>query len=288
MTAREARNRRRAEERRQAKLTSKAAKSANGQPTAEPSITAAAPVARFNPELEDEFPRELQIEANLFRDRIHANAGLKAPNGFVSHGDAKASATPPADDAGFVSQNAPQSSKRAEINRLNAQYSTGPKSPEGKLASSRNSLKHGLASGQILIQDEDPSAFEELLHGLREEHQPASPTEELLVNEMAQSYWLAQRAIRFQNECFGENEIDEKRLALFLRYQTTYDRGFHKALTTLLKLKKERRGFVSQSRALSQEQTGFVPQNDTESSVTQATASGFVRKNTRDTAAEAA
>ena len=201
MTAREARNRRRAEERKEAKLARKAGKSANQLPVAGDSAPPPVSAARFNPELEGEFPRELQIQANLVRDRIH---------------------------------------QRAESNRLNARHSTGPKSPEGKLASSRNSLKHGLASGQILIPGEDPAAFEALLHDLIEEHQPGNTTEDLLVHEMAQSHWLAQRAIRCQNDCFTETGIDEKRLSLFLRYQTTHGRAFHKALNMLMKLKKER------------------------------------------------
>jgi hypothetical protein len=157
-------------------------------------------------------------------------------------------------NAGFVSQNAATSSKRAEVNRLNALHSTGPRTPSGKLASSRNSLKHGLASGELIVQGEDRAAFEALLRGLLDEHRPANATEELLVTEMAQSWWLAQRAIRLQNDCFGENSVDEKRLSLFLRYQSTHERAFHKALNTLIRLQKDRR----------KSQSGFVSQNGTE------------------------
>ena len=153
---------------------------------------------------------------------------------------------------GFVLQNSAESSKRAEINRRNAQRSTGPKTGEGKLASSRNSLKHGLASGEMIIPGEDPAAFEVLLHELLEEHQPSNSTEELLINQMAQSYWLMQRAIRLQNECFTDSGVDEKRLSLFLRYQATHHRAFHKALAALTTLQKGARsqatpvrGFVS-------------------------------------------
>ena len=87
---------------------------------------------------------------------------------------------------------------------------------------------------------EDPADFEALRNALFEEHEPANTTEELLINEMAQSYWLSQRALRLQNECFTSDGVDAKRLSLFLRYYTTHERAFHKALNTLLKLKKER------------------------------------------------
>jgi hypothetical protein len=151
-------------------------------------------------------------------------------------------------------------------NRANAQLSTGPRSITGKLASSRNSLQHGLASGPVIIPGEDPAEFDSLLNDLLAEYHPATTTEELLIQEMAQSFWLSQRALRLQNGCFTENGVDEKRLALFLRYQTTHDRAFHKALTTLRKLQKERAresqsGFVSHAAARSTPDIGFVSQS---------------------------
>ncbi|HTU44373.1 MAG TPA: hypothetical protein VMF91_04895 [Bryobacteraceae bacterium] len=172
----------------------------------------------------------------------------------------------------------------ATRNRANAAHSTGPVTPEGKLASSRNSLKHGLASGQLITPGEahsafvarcarlgeDPAAFESLLQDLLDDHQPANTTEELLVHEIAQAHWLMQRALRLQSECFTPAGIDEKRLALFLRYHSTHERAFHKALSTLLKLKRSRdrqgavatRGFVSQHSRKSLD-SGFVSQSAT-------------------------
>jgi hypothetical protein len=58
------------------------------------------------------------------------------------------------------------------------------------------------------------------------------------------------------------NGLDEKRLALFLRYQTTHGGAFHKFLCTLIRLKKDRvRGFVSQPESRAQNDFGFVSQN---------------------------
>ena len=130
---------------------------------------------------------------------------------------------------------------------------TGPRTPEGKAISSANSLKHGLASGRLVIPGEDREDFEALLNDLVAEHAPATPTEEMLVQQMAQSWWLMHRAIRIQNQAFMETWCDMKKLALFLRYQTTYERAFYRALNSLKKLQKERyktiREFVSQKRA---------------------------------------
>ncbi len=203
--------------------------------------------------LEEEFSPELIAEANAARQRVQAFIDREQrPNPPISpeygHDCAEQRHDCAEQNRGCEGAEAPPS--RAEINRANAQFSTGPRSFTGKLASSRNSLKHGLASGETIIPGECPAAFEALLQALLEEHQPAAPTEELLVKEMAQSYWLAQRALRLQNECFGENGIDDKRLSLYLRYQTTHNRAFHKALNELQKLRAEKRraeiGFVSQ------------------------------------------
>jgi hypothetical protein len=82
---------------------------------------------------------------------------------------------------------------RAEINRENAKKSTGPKTAEGKAASSKNALKHGIYSKFACIPGEDPEKLDALREDLRAEHQPASLTEEMLVDELAHHYWRIQR-----------------------------------------------------------------------------------------------
>ncbi len=280
MTPRQARRERREADRKTKKLALKKSRLAHNRPLTNETYPEIQP--RWNPELEDEFPRELQIRNNAMMDRIALKAGLPIlPPALL--GDAKMARDEPAllsqakmarDEPavrsqanalrnGFVSQNGQPPRPRAEINRANAQLSSGPRTPEGKLASSRNSTKHGLASGQLIIPGEDRATFEALLHNLLDEHHPATPTEELLVTRMAQSHWLTQRAIRFQNECFTAAAVNEKQLALYLRYQTTHERAFYKALNTLIQLKKAQRrnqtGFVSQEHpARPRAHAGFV------------------------------
>ncbi|HEY7306152.1 MAG TPA: hypothetical protein VH601_18650 [Bryobacteraceae bacterium] len=137
-------------------------------------------------------------------------------------------------------------------NQANSQLSTGPKSTEGKARICLNALRHGLAGAFKILSDEVREDFDELYEGLRAEHQPESPTEILLVESMAQHYWLKQRALRLQSLCFNGDEVDEKALALYLRYQTTHERAFYKALNTFVKLRADKRkaeiGFVSQQK----------------------------------------
>jgi hypothetical protein len=141
-------------------------------------------------------------------------------------------------------------------NRANAQHSTGPATEKGKATSSRNNLRHGFTGAFYLLPTENESQFAGLLESLRNEHAPSTITQALLVESMAQSFWLVQRAIAFQNECLADPEISpaeqERQLALYLRYQTTHQRAFHRSLNDLLKLRAERRkaeiGSESQKR----------------------------------------
>ncbi|HSU31750.1 MAG TPA: hypothetical protein VLJ11_10990 [Bryobacteraceae bacterium] len=129
-------------------------------------------------------------------------------------------------------------------NQANATLSTGPKTEEGKAVSSKNNFRHGL-SGRFIVQSwEESEHYDDLLDGLREEHQPATPTEALLVEKMAQHWWLAQRALHLEELTFHTQTPfcdNQKLLALYIRYGATHDRAFHKCLSDLLKLRAEKR-----------------------------------------------
>ena len=145
-------------------------------------------------------------------------------------------------------------------NRANAQHSTGAKSPETQAISAQNHTTHGLArhhNGNFkILTSEDPQAFEALTQSLITEHNPLTPTESILVHNMAESSWLAERAQRLQDSCIHPDTgavTDEKHFSLYLRYKTTHTRAFHKCLNDLLKLRAEKRkadfGFEAQKVA---------------------------------------
>ena len=144
-------------------------------------------------------------------------------------------------------------------NQQNAQHSTGPNTHDGKAASCKNNFRYGLTGNSFTVLDsEDQDEYDHVLSGLRFEHQPSTMTESILVDNMAQSYWLRKRAIYLQDQCATNEELtleqQQKQLALFIRYQTTHDRAFHRSLNDLLKLRAERRkqeiGFESQKQKL--------------------------------------
>ncbi len=129
---------------------------------------------------------------------------------------------------------------------------TGPRTAEGKAASSMNATKHGLSSNKIVLPGESRAAYDRLLDTLMEEHDPGTPTEALLVEEMAQAHWRLNRVRYRQDQAFESETLDAKLLALLHRYATGYERSFFKALETLKKLQRER---------LAQPQPTFVSQN---------------------------
>ncbi|MBV9266811.1 MAG: hypothetical protein JO061_11645 [Acidobacteriaceae bacterium] len=141
-------------------------------------------------------------------------------------------------------------------NRANAQKSTGPRTPEGRDASSQNNLRHGFCGKFRLFDYEDPSKYFALLAGLRDEHKPSTPTEDALVERMAQHLWLANRA-QYNFDLVGDFDYSVPdavaALNLWMRYKTSNERAFHKCLAELLKLRGETRkaenGFERQKQA---------------------------------------
>lgn len=140
-------------------------------------------------------------------------------------------------------------------NRENAQHSSGPKTQEGKQASSRNSVRHGLTGTQIIMPGEDAAAYEELRHGLHEAHQPATEAELILVNQIAANAWRLMRAQRVETAFLaklaeGSNDPDAAIAAAFLekpkevsrmhRYLMAAQNAYYKAISQLAKLQRER------------------------------------------------
>jgi hypothetical protein len=164
-----------------------------------------------------------------------------------------AAATQPA-----VVPETPISDAQLTANRANAQLSSGPKTDAGRAVSSQNRTTHGLARHNgafVLLSTEDPNGFEALRASLAAEHQPSTETESILINGMAESHWLANRAQTLQNTCLDPQTgqiANPSLFSLYLRYQTTHTRSFHKCLNDLAKLRSEKRkaenGFEAQNR----------------------------------------
>jgi len=78
-------------------------------------------------------------------------------------------------------------------NRRNAQKSTGPRTAEGKLRSSRNAIQHGLLSAAPQLPGEDPAEFEAFLQAVLLDQRPAGAVQTMLVERIAHLQWKLKR-----------------------------------------------------------------------------------------------
>ncbi len=184
--------------------------------------------------------------------------------GFVSHEETPHAASP-------------LSEARLEANRANAHLSTGPRTVEGKAKSRENSFKHGLYSKQLVLKGEDPSDLAALKTTLFNEHQPATETEALLVQEVAEHYWLMKRYRRFETHFLNLDLPQPRQAEAAQRMHGRSERSFYKALKTLRELQKERstRGTGLQPVA-SFHQKRLLPGNGSAVSTGHAVSTGFV------------
>ncbi len=87
----------------------------------------------------------------------------------------------------------PVSERRAEANRVNAQLSTGPKTIEGKTASSKNAVKTALTGRTVLLPADDADRYERLLLAYKESFRPSGQRECELVQALADAAWRLDR-----------------------------------------------------------------------------------------------
>src|SRR6266567_629180 len=86
---------------------------------------------------------------------------------------------------------------KSETARANGAKSQGPKTAQGREISSRNSTKHGLSSRNLLVLEcENADDFQAVHDSQMEIHQPATPAEKDLVDQMIAARW---RIIRLQS-----------------------------------------------------------------------------------------
>ena len=136
-------------------------------------------------------------------------------------------------------------------NQKNAALSTGPRTADGKTASSKNAIKHGLSSAFKVLAHEDQEEFDRLVEDMRACYRPRDIHQRLLVNQMAKSQWLLARAQRLQTAAYdilagAQNEVDPDTaivnamraanpdiIGRLERYAATAERSFYKAYREL-------------------------------------------------------
>ena len=86
-------------------------------------------------------------------------------------------------------ENAAISEARLAANRANAQFSSGPKTAEGKAKSSLNAVKTGLTGRTVLLPSDDAIIYQQHLDRHFSEFSPATDKEKALVQTIADTEW---------------------------------------------------------------------------------------------------
>ena len=133
-------------------------------------------------------------------------------------------------------------------NQLNAQQSTGPRTPEGKSATSKNSTKHGLsASYPVIRTPEEQTQFDEMSVAFLEELRPYTPSDQTQFKQLILAAWNIDRCHRLEAELAAATGSDPlldetayKTLARIESYRLRAERLFHRNLKELKTTDKHR------------------------------------------------
>ena len=124
-------------------------------------------------------------------------------------------------------------------NQNNAQFSTGPTTPEGKAASSQNATKLGLYAKQaVLLTPQDHAEFQALESAYAYELRPYTPVERTLFSQIVLAAWNIERTNRLEAQLAATLGIDpllseDKTLSRITAARNRAERIFHKCLKDL-------------------------------------------------------
>src|SRR5690242_19326315 len=141
-------------------------------------------------------------------------------------------------------------------NRANAQKSIGPRTIQGKTASSLNALKHGAAASSVILPGEDAAEYDRIVADYHSDLRPCGAIEEFQVNTIIRADWQRRRLERIENSLYrqllseGEtpDEIDVnvlrdsptgKLLRRVWSQIASLERACQRALTELRRLRRE-------------------------------------------------
>ncbi len=101
------------------------------------------------------------------------------------------------------------SDKQIAANRLNAQRSTGPRTPAGKAKVSLNAVKHGLGARDAILPNENPDDFDAFRAELLTSLDPQGALESLLAEKIVADAWRLGRVPRFESAMYthGSREL---------------------------------------------------------------------------------
>ena len=92
-------------------------------------------------------------------------------------------------------------------NRLNAQFSTGPRSAQGKAKSSLNAVKTALTGRTVLLPSDDAAEYERHLREYESDMQPVGPRECAVVQSLADTDWRLHRIPALEMAIYAHGRV---------------------------------------------------------------------------------
>jgi hypothetical protein len=155
------------------------------------------------------------------------------------------------------------SPRQIQANRLNAQKSTGPRTPEGKAVSAQNALKSGLDAESQFVTGEDRTDFAQLQNEYIARFQPLTPEERFQVDTLLRNDWILRRLFRAEAQLWEYHAIRADRSEgvplgealvagneVFRRLQrriTLAERSYKDAFAELERLQRARRSLAAEA-----------------------------------------
>jgi hypothetical protein len=131
-------------------------------------------------------------------------------------------------------------------NRSNSLASTGPGTPEGKNASSRNAISHGLFSRGDFVYPEEVADYAEFCSAFRSDLVPEGAVEQTLVAEIIHSAWRLRRCSALETD--DTSTLEPMRSDILGELQDTIERArtqatrcLHRNLAELRRIQTDRR-----------------------------------------------
>ena len=134
-----------------------------------------------------------------------------------------------------------------EANRVNAQLSTGPKSEEGKRASSTNAIKSGLTGSKLYIRADEQVEFDELLQLLTDQLQPGGIMQCQYFDLILHASWNIRRCMALEAKLQSESTLEDamldddlaRKIDRLWRYKKMHESTLRQATAEFRKLKTE-------------------------------------------------
>src|ERR1700679_2838211 len=100
---------------------------------------------------------------------------------------------------------------RAEINRRNAENSTGPTSESGKQKSALNGIKHGLTGQRLLLLPHEVEPYQRMTAAFKSDYNPQTELESRLVQHIVDCNMRLHRIAAIEGNMFAVGAIENMR-----------------------------------------------------------------------------